>query len=68
MEDEGMLDICLNCGKEYEPVVWCEKCDCNNPNVVHRQKCDGCDSIIGFVIDDDYCGIDKLYCSTCINK
>jgi len=63
-----MKDICLNCGKEHKSGLWGSKCDCDNPNVVHQIKCGGCDNIIGFVCDDDYCGVDKIYCHECLNK
>ena len=65
-----MEDICLNCGKEYESALWGAKCDCDKPNVVHRQKCssNGCENIIGFIVDDDYVGLEKLYCSECLNR
>ena len=39
-----------------------------NPNVVHQVTCDGYGKIIGVIVDDDYHGLDKLYCPICMNK
>lgn len=61
-------DICLNCGTELEFEIWGAKCDCDKPNVVHQQECNGCNRIIGQITDDDYCGPDKLYCPDCVDK
>ena len=63
-----MKDICLNCGAEIESALWGGKCGCNNSNVVHQYKCYGCNKLIGMVIDDDYCGPEKLYCPDCVDK
>lgn len=65
---EDLKDICLNCGKEHDPVLWGAKCDCEKPNVVHQQKCNSidCDNVIGYIVDDDYVGLGKLYCSKCL--
>jgi len=63
-----MNDLCLNCSKEHEYTVWGAECDCGNPNVVHQQKCTGCNNIIGQITDDDYCGPKKLYCHECMNS
>ncbi len=63
-----MKDICLNCGKEHNEKLWGVDCSCDNSNVVHREKCMGCDNIIGYINDDDYVGLQKIYCSDCINK
>lgn len=63
-----MDDICLNCGQEVRPALWGGKCSCDNPNVVHQEKCHDCDNVLGCIIDDDYCSPDKLYCSECLNK
>ena len=63
-----MKDICLNCGLELKSEVWGAKCNCDAPNVVHQEKCDGCGRIIGVIIDDDYCGLTTLYCPDCIDK
>jgi len=63
-----MKDKCLNCGKEYEPQLWEATCNCKKPNVTHQLKCHGCESIIGVILDDDYCGFEKLYCPKCMNK
>jgi hypothetical protein len=62
-------DLCLNCGKQYPSKLWGAECDCENPNVVHLLECQGtgCKNIIGYTLDDDYCG-PELYCSDCINK
>ncbi len=62
-----MRDVCITCGREHEPEVWGSDCTCKEPNVVHRQQCNGCQKIIGYVIDDDYCSPEKLYCSTCVD-
>lgn len=63
-----MQDICLNCGAEHEYKRWGAKCLCDAPNVVHQAKCDGCGKILGYIIDDDYCAPEKLYCSDCVEK
>lgn len=63
-----MKDICLNCGKEHDPELWGAECDCESPNVVHQEMCNGCGKIIGIIITDDYCGAEKLYCPDCVNK
>lgn len=63
-----MKDVCLNCGKEHEEKLWGAKCNCEKPNVVHQQKCDGCGRIIGIIMDDDYVGTSKLYCPDCVEK
>ena len=63
-----MKDICLNCGTEYESMLWGVKCPCSVPNVIHRMPCTGCGEIIGYSMDDDYCGPEELYCPNCINK
>jgi hypothetical protein len=55
-----MKDICLNCGKKHKKELWGAKCNCDNPNVVHQIKCHGCDNVLGFVCDDDYCGAEKI--------
>lgn len=62
-----MDDVCLNCTQEHKTQVFGATCNCSNPNIVHRQKCTGCDKIIGYMIDDDYCELTKLYCSDCMN-
>lgn len=61
-----MSDICLGCGKKHLSKTWGAECGCEAPNVVHERKCTGCSSVLGFIIDDDYCGPEKLYCSTCM--
>lgn len=63
-----MGDICLNCGKEHGNELWGALCNCNKPNVVHQKQCDGCKKIIGYIIDDDYCGPEKLYCPQCVDS
>lgn len=63
-----MNDICLNCGKESKSELWGFKCECDSPNVVHQMQCNGCENIIGFIVDDDFCGISKMYCNECMNK
>jgi len=63
-----MKDICLGCGNEYKKVIWGADCMCGKSNVVHQQACNGCGKIIGFMIDDDYCGLKKLYCPECMDK
>jgi len=64
---EQLNDICLNCGKEHNPKLWGAKCDCAKPNVVHQQKCNGCENIVGYLGEDDYCG-STIYCHECLNK
>lgn len=63
-----MKDLCLNCGKEHNSKTWGAKCDCSKPNVVHQKKCHGCKNILGVILDDDYVGIEKLYCHSCLTK
>jgi len=64
-----MRDICLNCGSEFESKLFGADCTaCLSPNVVHQMKCMNCDNVIGFLIDDDYCVPEKLYCSDCMKK
>lgn len=60
-------DICLNCGSEYDSVLWGAGCGCNKPNVVHQKKCNGCDNMVGYMNDDDYCGV-TIYCHECLNN
>ena len=67
MEDD-LKDICMNCGKEHEYKLWGAPCGCGNAEVVHQQKCNGCEVIMGQRTDDDYCGPELLYCPECINK
>ena len=62
-------DLCLNCGREFvgkECKLWGAICDCSSPDVVHLWKCKGCSNVLGFIIDDDYCGPEKLYCHDCV--
>jgi hypothetical protein len=61
-------DICLNCGAEHQSTLWGADCKCDHPNVVHQQKCSGCENITGQITDDDYCGPEKSYCHECLNK
>lgn len=62
-------DLCLNCGTEHDnETIRDSPCSCENPNVVHQQKRDGCENIIGYVIDDDFCFPEKLYCPDCMDK
>lgn len=61
-------DICLSCGREYEPILWGAKCTCDTPNVIHQSSCDGCGNTCGYIIDDDYCCPERLYCHVCISK
>lgn len=68
MKDDGLMDLCLNCGAEHKPHLWGGPCSCGAPNVVHRQKCDGCQRVIGQITDDDYCCPEKLYCPDCMDK
>ena len=67
-KEGDMKDLCLNCGTEHKNALWGAKCDCGAPNTVHQYKCDGCGQIVGIIIDDDFCGLEKVYCSNCINK
>lgn len=59
-------DLCLNCGNIYDSKLDGAKCDCDNPNVVHLVSCTGCGKELGLIIDDDYCGVEKIYCNDCI--
>lgn len=61
-------DLCLNCGVEHEHKLWGAPCNCDHPNVVHQQKCDGCERVVGQITDDDYCGPKKLYCPDFMDK
>ena len=63
---EDLKDFCLNCGKEHECCLWGAECDCDEPNVVHQLTCDTCNRILGLIIDDDYCGPEKIYCPDCM--
>ena len=63
-----MKDLCINCGEEVEADVWGGACTCDAPNVVHQMECNGCGSIIGVITDDDYCGPEKLYCPSCMDR
>jgi len=60
-----MDDICMICGKEVESKMWGGNCE-KNHLVVHQEKCNKCDKVIGYIIDDDYCKPDHLYCPNCI--
>ena len=62
------VDLCLSCGKEHERKLWGSNCDCGSPDVVHIGKCGYCGNPIGYLIDDDYCGPEKLVCSDCISR
>ena len=64
--DVEHTDLCMACGKQHESELWGAKCDCQNPEVVHLQKCSGCDAIMGQITDDDYCGPKLLYCPSCV--
>lgn len=59
--------ICMNCGKEGISEFW-ELCDCASSNYVHRAVCHDCDKIIGYLINDDLCSFDRLYCHDCVIK
>jgi hypothetical protein len=59
-------DLCLTCGKLHETALWGAKCNCEAPNVVHLQECSLCARPVGYIIDDDYCGPEKLVCSNCV--
>ena len=62
-----LKDRCLNCGKEYSDELWGAHCDCNSPYVVHKILCSRCGiSLLGYIGDDDYCGLDKIVCSICM--
>lgn len=64
-----MRDICIQCGTEQEEqegrIVWPKPCHCGGV-IVHRQKCDTCTNVIGFIIDDDYHSPEILRCSACL--
>jgi len=61
-------DICLSCGKKYEPEPWGAECDCDAPNVVHQIECVRCGRIAGIIIDDDYCNPEIFYCPDCMDR
>jgi hypothetical protein len=65
---EQLKDICLNCGRMHERALWGAACSCQEANVVHQEKCNGCDSVVGQITDDDFCGPEKIYCADCIDK
>ena len=62
------MDKCLNCGNTMESILWGAKCNCDSPNVVHIDECDGCGQSIGHIGEDDYCGPEKLYCPDCVKR
>jgi hypothetical protein len=66
--DITKIDVCMTCGQEHKSKIFGAECNCSKPNVVHQMKCDGCENIIGGVVDDDYVGMEKLYCHECLNK
>ena len=67
-EDDEWQDICLNCGNQLKSKLWGAKCNCNTPNVVQQQPCDGCNRLMGEITDDDYCVPGKLDCPDCVDK
>ena len=63
-----MRDLCLSCGCKHEHEIWGANCNCQKPDVVHRMKCDLCDNVIGFLVDDDYHTPERLCCSECLDS
>jgi len=63
-----MNDICINCGKEHKSKLWGAICDCGKHKTVHQMKCNGCDNIIGYLIEDDFVGPSLVYCHECLKK
>lgn len=63
-----ILDICLTCGEEMESKLWGAKCKKGHTKSVHQLKCDDCSNLIGVIVDDDYCGPEKLICPACLDK
>lgn len=68
MEDNRMQDVCVNCGKEHERKLWGARCSCAFPKVVHQIQCQGCGDILGVILDDDYVGVDTIYCPACLKN
>lgn len=61
-----MKDKCLDCGKSLPPELWGAKCPCGGL-AVHVSECsNGCGNYIGYLIDDDYCGPEKIICAHCL--
>ena len=60
-------DLCTTCGKEVEAKVFGGNCELGHV-VCHQEPCDRCGRLIGFVIDDDYCGTEFLICPDCLDK
>jgi len=65
MAKEYDMDICLKCGEQVEPESWRR---CHGERTVHRDPCSLCGRIVGYLIDDDYCHIEKLICPDCLDK
>jgi len=61
------MDLCLNCGKEVPSRLWGGRCE-EGHICVHQDKCTKCGRLCGYVIDDDYCGPEKLICPDCMDK
>lgn len=58
-------DLCLKCGVELKSALWGAEC---HGHAVHQRPCDHCGRLIGYIGDDDYCGIEILVCPDCMDK
>lgn len=63
------MTICVECKQTRPDTVW-PVCPNNEMHcVVHVGTCTICKvSKIGYVIDDDYCGPEKLVCPSCLGR
>lgn len=70
LEEQNPPDICMNCGREQEQLIYPEECECETPCVVHQVPCfsDNCKNTIGVVLVDDWQAVEKAYCTTCITR
>ena len=65
-EKEEEKDLCLECGNIVKPALWGGKC--HQKKVVHQQSCNTCGRFIGYMMDDDYCGLTIVICPDCMDK
>lgn len=62
-----MNKICPKCGTIAEDEDAFQKCECGE-DMVHICSCSGCRKTMLYLIDDDYCGLDYLFCPECSKK
>lgn len=60
------MDLCMNCGAVLPSKLWGAECICQNSDTVHLVNCSYCGKSLGIIVDDDYCGPDKIACTSCI--